>query len=181
MKRYYFIIFTVVTSSCSLDYSDANLVETLSKEIPNTIIYKYETVEVQSGSPVLQIEADKAEFYNGKEQTLLTNVSFSNFKDDEINNQGRSDYAILDMKSGDAEMTGSIKITSQKDNSSLSAESLSWIDDEKKLSSKPQETVIVIDKEGSYIQGSGFSADINRKTILFENEIEGEFISDEEN
>ncbi len=181
MKRYFFIIFAVVISACTLDYSDANLVDTLSEEIPNTIIYKYETVEVQNGSPALQIEADKAEVYNGKEQTHLTNVAFSNFIDEEINNQGRSDFAILNMKSGDAEMTGSIRITSKTDNSSLSAESLSWIDDEKKLSSKPQETVIVIDKEGSQIHGSGFSADIKRKTILFENEIEGEFISDEEN
>jgi LPS export ABC transporter protein LptC len=181
MERFFYIIVVVFFTACSLDYSDADLAEKLSEEIPNTVIYKYETVEIQNGSPILQIKAEKAEVYNSKEETYLTDVDFYNYKNDEINTRGRSDYAVLHMKSGDAEMTGSIEIRSEEDESSLEAESLSWIDKEKNLSSFQEDNVTVIDKDGSELNGHGFSADIRRKTILFENEIKGEFISDEEN
>jgi len=181
MVKLFFIIVIVSLASCSLDYSDSDLVEKLSEEIPNTIIYQYETVEIQNGSPLLQIKAEIAEVYNSKEKTYLTGVDFYNYKDDEINTRGRSDYAVLHMKSGDAELTGSIEIKSEEDDSSLEAASLTWIDSEKNLTSKPDDSVTVIDKEGSELEGRGFSADIKRKTILFENEIKGEFISDEKN
>lgn len=181
MKEIYFLIIVIIISSCTLDYSDTEIVETLSDEIPNTIIYKYETVEFQNGSPSLEIKADKAEVYNSKEKTYLTKVEFYNYKDDLINNRGKSDSAILNMKSGDAELTGSIEVKSEEDHSSLKAESLIWVDKNKNLASNPEDLVTVTDKKGSELKGRGFSADIKRKTILFEKEIEGEFISNEEN
>ncbi|MBI9099011.1 MAG: LPS export ABC transporter periplasmic protein LptC [Spirochaetaceae bacterium] len=162
-----------------MDYSEADLVQNLSEEIPNTIIFKYETVEIQNGSPAMQIKADKAEVYDSKEETHLSQVDFYNYEDGEINNHGRSNSAVLYMKSGDAQLTGSIKIESTEDNSSLRAESIYWIDEKKILSSDPEDTVLVRDKEGSELTGQGFSADIKRKTITFDSKIKGVFISNE--
>jgi len=168
-----------MTIGCSLDYSDSDIVESLSEEIPNTIIYKYETVEIQNGSPILQILADKAEVYDSKEKTYLTNVDFYNYKDGDVNNYGSSDFAILNMKSGDAELTGLIEIESVEDETSLKAKSLYWNDEDKMLTSNREDSVTVKDEDGSILSGSGFSADIKRKTILFEGKTEGEYITDE--
>ena len=164
---------------CSLDYSDSDIIESLSEEIPYTIIYKYETTEIQNGSPILQIKADKAEVYDSKEETHLTNVDFYNYKDGDVNNHGSSEIAILNMKSGDAELTGSIEIESIEDETALKAKSLYWNDEEKLLTSNPEDNVTVKDEEGSTLSGSGFSADIKRKTIQFEGKTEGEYITDE--
>ena len=164
MKCLIILVIASLSLSCSLDYSDAGIVETLSEEIPNTIIYKYKTVEIQNGSPILQIEADKAEVYDSKEETYLLNVNFYNYKDDKINNHGSTDFAVLKMKSGDAVLTGSIEIESIEDETSLRAESLSWKDDEKILSSEPKDKVTVRDEDGSVLSGLGFSADIKSKT-----------------
>lgn len=180
MNRYFLLLSLLYLSACSLDYSGAGLVESLDEEIPNTIIFTYESVEIQDGSPVTKIEAEKAEVYDSKEETYLTNVHFYNFEDDQINNHGKSDYAVLEMKTGDARLTGSIRIDSTEDSSSLSAESLYWTDEDKTLTSDPKDSVLVIDKEGSTLEGRGFSAEIRRKTILFSGGIKGEFRSDED-
>jgi LPS export ABC transporter protein LptC len=162
-----------------MDYSGSNIIQDISEEIPNTIIYKYKTVEVQNGKQVLEIKADLAEVYNSKEETYLKNVEFYNYKDNEVNNQGKSNSAILNMKSGNAQLNGSIVIESIKDETSLKAESLNWIDEKKILSSNYDDSVLVKESDGSILQGQGFSADIKRKTILFEGKTEGKYITDE--
>lgn len=164
--------------SCTLDYSEADLTEELSEDIPDMVISDYESVEVRNGSPVLKITAGDASFYNKKEETHLSDVEFYNYDDDEITNHGKTDKAVLHMVSGDATMTGSILIESTEDDSSLEAESLQWIDNEKKLSSQSDHAVSVKDKDGSRMEGRGFSADIRRNSIVFEGEIDGEFISE---
>lgn len=181
MKNLYFLLAGLIFTGCSLDYSDSNMAEKLSENIPNTIIYKYETIEIQKGSPVMQIKAQKAEVYNSKEETYLTDVEFNNYKDNKITTSGKSTHAVLHMKSGDAEINGSIEIISNEDESFLKAESLLWRDRDKTLSSNLQDSVTVVDKNGSKLDGFGFSAEIKRKTIFFKNEIKGEFISNDEN
>ena len=180
MNRFLLLCFITSISSCTLDYSGSNLIQDLSEEIPNTVIYKYKTVEVQNGKPVLEIKADIAEVYNSKEVTYLKNVEFYNYKDKEVNNHGKSNSAILNMKSGDAQLSGAIVIESIKDETYLEAETLNWIDDEKILSSSHDDSVLVRDSDGSSLQGKGFSADIKRKSILFEGRTEGVYTTDED-
>jgi LPS export ABC transporter protein LptC len=171
--------FILLYTSCSLDYSDANIIEDLAEEIPNTIIFQYESVEIQDGSPVLQIKADKAEVYNSREITLLTDVLFFNYKDNKIDNRGASDLAELNMKTGNAQLLGSILIESLEDEKSLSASSLAWVENEKRLSSSKDDSVTIIDSDGSNLSGLGFSADIKRKTILFDGKTKGKYTTDE--
>lgn len=179
MNKVFIFAYIILLTACTLDYSDADIVENLSDEIPNTIIYKYETVEIQNGSPILKITADKAEVYDNKEETYLNNVDFYNFKEDEINNHGSSEYAVLKMKSGDAQLSGSILIESLEDETFLKAETLFWIDSEKRLSSNDEDYVTVKDEDGSQLSGKGFSADIKKKSIFFEGNTEGKYNSDE--
>lgn len=177
-SRYYLsILFLLLSFSCTLDYSDAGLSDSLSEEIPDIIIEDYESVEVRNGSPALKIEAGKALFFNKKEETHLTDVDFYNYDDRKVSTHGRTSSAILNMKSGDASMSGGILIESAEDDSRLETETLYWIDEEKLLSSDREDRVIVIDKEGSKLEGLGFSADIKRKSINFEGEVSGEFNS----
>ncbi|MBN2659237.1 MAG: LPS export ABC transporter periplasmic protein LptC [Spirochaetales bacterium] len=164
--------------SCSLDYSDAGLADTLSEEVPDIIIENYESVEVRNGSPALKIEAEEALFFNTKEETHLSGVDFYNYEDRKVSTHGKTSTAILDMKSGDASMSGGILIESEEDSSRLEAQSLNWIDDDRLLSSGRGEVVSVRDQDGSRLEGSGFSADIKRKEIIFEGEVSGEFISE---
>lgn len=166
--------------SCTLDYSDADLTEELSEETPDMIIFDYESVDIRDGSPILKITAAEAEFYNSREETLLTNVEFNNYEDDEVSTRGVTEKAVLHMKTGDASLTGQIVIESVDDDSSLTAESLYWVDSDKTLTSSSGDKVTVIDEDGSTLEGRGFSADIKRSSIHFEGEIEGEFISESE-
>ncbi len=180
MKKIYYLLFEIIfLGSCSLDYSDAELLENLSENTPNTIIYNYESVEIKQGSPVLIIKADKAEMFNSIEETHLQKVDFSYFDNNEISNRGSSDNTILNMKSANAQLKGSIKIESIKEKSSLQAESLSWIDEEQLISSNIDDKVIVTDKKGSKIAGQGFSADLRRKSFFFKKKAEGQYQSNE--
>jgi LPS export ABC transporter protein LptC len=172
-------LFSILSITCSLDYSEADLSESFSEDIPDIIIEGYEAVEIRKNSPSLKIEAGKALFYNQKEETHLSDVDFYNYKDNEITSHGRTENAILKMKSGDANMSGGILIESAEDESRLTAESLNWKDQEKTLTSGLDEKVQVIDKDGSTLEGKGFSADIKSKSIIFEGEISGAFISEQ--
>lgn len=173
------LVLALLIFSCSLDYSEADLTEELSEETPDMIIYQYESVDIRDGSPVLKITAEEAEFYNSREETLLSNVEFNNYEDDEISTRGETERAVLHMKSGDASLSGTIVIESVDDDSSLEAETLYWVDSEKTLTSEKTDTVTVVDKEGSTLKGHGFSADIKKSSINFDGEIEGEFVSED--
>ncbi len=179
MNKVLYIILISFFTGCSLNYDDAILSESLSEDIPNTILYQYESVEIKNASPILRIIAEKAEVYESKEETRLSNVDFFNFKDSEVNNYGSADFAILNMKSKDANLKGSIEIESIEEESFLKAETLLWNDSEKLLSSEQDDYVIVKDKKNSTIRGRGFSADLKRKSIIFSGKTEGEYISDE--
>lgn len=175
---FYSALLSIISISCSLDYSEADLSDSFSQEIPDIIIEGYETVEVHKNEPSLRITAGKALFYNQKEETHLSNVDFYNYRDNEISTHGRTDKAIMHMKSGDANMSGGILIESVEDESRLKASTLNWTDEEKTLTSGKDEEVTVIDKKGSSLRGKGFSANIKSKSIDFEGEISGEFFSE---
>lgn len=179
MDKFYVITVLVLLSACTIDYEGDKIVESLSDEIPNTIIYMYETVQIQDGAPVLQISADKAEVYDNKEETHFTRIDFYNFDDGEIDNHGSSNRAVLQIESGDARFDGAIVIESKKNNSFVKAESLSWLDSDKILYSDKEDFVTVVDEDGSQLAGSGFKADVKKKTILFHGKTTGAYNSNE--
>jgi len=83
------------------------------------------------------------------------------------------------MESKDAELKGSIIVESIEENSSLKTESLFWNDSLQLLSSNSGDTVSIKDNNGSLINGKGFSADLKRKSFFFKENVEGEYVSDE--
>lgn len=178
IRTFISFIIIILLFSCTLDYSDSDLTDELSAEIPDMEIFDYESVEIRDGEPALKITAGEAQFYNSKEETYLKDVQFFNYEDSEISSQGKTDSAILKMKSGDASLSGNIIIESEEDDSFLTAETLNWTDEEKRLTSEPDDQVTVKDKEGSEMKGIGFSADLKRNTIEFNGKIEGEYVSE---
>lgn len=165
--------------SCSLDYSDAGLADTLAEEIPNMEIFGYNSIEIHNGSPTLKITAGEASFFNSREETRLKDVEFFNYHDGDISSHGRTDWAVLNMKTSDASLQGSILVESAENDSSIQAETLQWTEGDKTLSSGRNDSVTVRDKKGSRLSGSGFSADVKHNTILFEKEISGEIVSED--
>lgn len=167
----------IFPASCSLDYTNANLAETLSSETPDIVIYGYSSVDINDGSPSLKIQASEARIYNSKEETILQNVEFFNYRNNSLSTQGQAKKASINMKNEDADLEGSILVESAEDDSFIKAESLHWVDKQKKLTSDANDVVTIQDKDGSRLSGAGFSADIRRNTILFNRGISGEIIS----
>ena len=171
-----FILITLFVSSCSLDYSSANLAEDLSEKIPETIFIDFSQVQVRNSKITNKIEASRAESYTKKKEMVLENLRYREFNEDgELITEGKADRAVLNTETDDADMFGNIYFYSYTEKTGIYAETLFWKDKEEKLTSEEDEKVRVKKDDGSYIEGKGFETDFRIKEIVFNKKVQGSY------
>jgi hypothetical protein len=82
--------------------------------------------------------------------------------------------------SEDAEVTGNILIRAAEEKASLSAESLSWLKEGRRLSSGPGQSVRLAKEDGSFLEGRGFQADFRRRRLEFAQGASGGYVEGED-
>lgn len=171
----------LVFSGCSFDYSKAVSSDDLAEMIPETILSNISQFKVKNGRIVNHIEADKTESYGKRNQTVITNLHFSELNEfSEAVTEGWSDSAILHTDTEDTEMQGNIYFYSSTEKTGIYANTLYWNKGDDTLNSDVDETVTVVKEDGSRVNGKGFKTDFSLKEITFSGKVTGTYINDEE-
>src|SRR5690554_3716608 len=87
---------SLVFAGCSIDYESGTFSEDLAEEVPDTIIFSFTHTVVRGETPLFRITAERAESYEAKQETRLTDVSFREYAaDGEVITEGTADSAVF--------------------------------------------------------------------------------------
>jgi LPS export ABC transporter protein LptC len=167
--------------SCSLDYEQARVAESIPGQIPETILFDFTHTVVSGGRVWVILEAERAETYGDRNEIVLQGVFFREYdQEGNLQTEARAEQAVFATDSEDATVSGSIQIYSHDEQASLQARSLSWVREGKSLVADDGQTVRLQRDDGSYVEGEGFSADFRRKRLEFSSRVRGSYVREEE-
>jgi LPS export ABC transporter protein LptC len=165
---------------CSLNYDEASIEEQTSAGVPDTVANRIVYRVNKEGRLSLQMEAARAETYNSTNVTVLTNAHFVEFDSEGRNaTEGSARKVIYHSDTENAEISGAVKVHSASEKGSVSAESLSWVNKEKRLSASPEESVLIRKDDGTFITGTGFTGDFRTRQVAFSGPIKGTYVWEE--
>ena len=171
----------LICLSCSLDYQQATVAESISDQIPETILFEFTHTVVSGGRVWVILEAQRAESYSERKEIVLQGVFFREYDEEgKLITEARADRAVFATGSENATVSGSIQIYSHEENASLQASRLSWVREGRRLVADDGQTVRLRKDDGSYVEGEGFSADFRRKRLEFSSRVRGSYVREEE-
>jgi LPS export ABC transporter protein LptC len=176
MRRAAVLLVVIAAAGCSLDYRAAEFEAQGTENIPDAVTTGLVYRVMKNSQLSLQLEASRAETYNERKQTELSDVRLTEYDSQGASiTQGRADSVVFHSDTQDAEISGSVFVHSDVQEGDISTEGLSWKNKDKTLTADPNELVVVSKDDGSYISGRGFSGDFKKNEIRFSGPVEGAF------
>jgi LPS export ABC transporter protein LptC len=170
----------LLVCGCSLNYEEATLEEQSAGGIPDTVANGVIHRVNKEGRLSLQMEASRAETYNSTNTTVLTNAHFVEYDSSGGKaTEGSAQRVVYHSDTENAEISGSVRVHSASEKGSVSAESLSWVNKEKRLSAPPDESVFIRKDDGSFISGVGFTGDFHTRQVAFSGPVKGSYVWEE--
>jgi len=167
---------------CSLNYSESEMAESLSEELPNSIIRNYRFVDIRSGRSSFRIYAAEARMYHKAHKTELKDLFFQEINaEGEVVTEGEAARATIFTQTDDVEMHGDISFSGAAQEATIISNYLFWNNEERRLEGNPDQTVTIIKADGSRIRGKGFSADAAGQRVEFSEAVEGIYVQNDEN
>jgi LPS export ABC transporter protein LptC len=173
--------FTLLVTACSFNY------DTIFQDDnePNLVMEEVEYTRIVNGNPEIQLRAEKVRQYEAKHTMEMDALSFEQYNAapegqkaiPAVNARGQAGRANMETDSGNFSLTGGVAIEVVSEDISIKTEKLSWQDKERLLTAPG--TVNIIRSNGTSLKGTGFSADIRKRTWEFESAVEGT-VEDEE-
>ena len=164
--------------SCSINYGEEISDETLSNELPKSILRNFSQTIVRDGQIALEIKAEQAEMYEEDNKTVAYAIEFVEYGEDgEKINEGRAGHGVYYSNTENAELSNSVYLYSIQEETSITADSIQWESEKRLLKTTPEITVLVKKKDGSFIEGTGFEANLRRNEIRFYSDIKGLYFS----
>lgn len=157
--------------SCSLKYDDAVDAE---KNTPEFIFNEAKLVRYKDGNEEVRVQAQNIEQYKNSSITYGKNVKFMTYdKDHKLETEGSCGYLFADTDSELYELYDGIKLFSSVQNTNFFADMLRWNGKTEQLTGGRRDTVR-IEKDGTIIYGTGFSASGVSKKFSFAGTVSGE-------
>ena len=89
----------LLCAGCKLDYKDADLVEEMNEQVPNSVLDNFSQVVVRDGKVSYTFSADHAELFDSSKLTYFDNIGFTEYKaDGSTGTEGAAVRAIHDSK-----------------------------------------------------------------------------------
>ena len=169
-------------AGCSLDYRAAVAEGQAAENLPDTVAIGLVHKIHKDGRLSLQLEASRAESYNSRNQTILTDAHFVEFDaKGGTATEGKASKVIFHTDTENAEISGSVHVHSATEKGDVTAESLSWENKTKILTAPPAEIVAIIKDDGSSLSGSGFKGDFKTRMVTFSGPVKGTYVRTDEN
>lgn len=167
--------------ACSLDYDQVRVAEEISEDVPETIIYDFTHTVVRNGRRAFSIRADASQSFPDRNEQLMDGIYFVEFDtDEEVVTEGVADRAVLYTETENVEIYGSIEFYTKREESGLSADYLYWNNEDRVLTSDPDAPVTLERDDGSQVEGVGFRADMKYKTMSFDRDVSGVYVTEDE-
>ena len=166
-----------LTAGCSIDYGNAGTETTDTGGIPDTVAVNVQHRVWKDGHLTLQMQAARAESYNSRNQTILTDARFTTFDDKgKTSTDGSASTVVYHTDTENAEITGGVHVHSTTEEGDVTAESLTWENKTHRLTAPPQETVTLQKDDGTALRGTGFAGDFLRREITFSGPVHGTYV-----
>jgi len=179
--RPFLVLLQLLLISCSLDYEQARVAESIPGQTPETILIDFTHTVVSGGRVWVILEADRAETYSERKEIVLEGVYFREYDEEGyLLTEAQAERAVFSTDSEDATVSGSIVIYSQEEKASLQASQLFWTREGRRLVAEDGQTVRLQKDDGSFVEGQGFSADFRRKKLEFASRVRGSYVWEEE-
>jgi LPS export ABC transporter protein LptC len=167
----------ILLAGCSIDYKGATEEEEAPAGIPDTVATGLLHRIHKDGRLTLQLEASRAETYNSKNQTILTDAHFVEFDDKGGKaTEGDARKVVFQSDTENAEISGGVHVHSTAEKGDVRAESLSWENKTKRLTAPSAEQVTIRKEDGSSLTGTGFSGDFMSRKLTFAGPVRGEYV-----
>jgi len=166
---------------CSLSYEEARAAEESAPEVPDTVMTGFTHTVITSGRVWVTMSAARAESYDRTRRIVLAEVRFREYdRQGNLATEAAADRAVYHSDTEDAEVTGNILIRTPEEKTSLSAESLAWVKEGRRLSSGPGQSVRLARENGSFLEGRGFRADFRRRRLEFTEGASGGYVEQDD-
>ena len=171
-KRFvFFIIAAFSIASCSLKYDEIVNAEETN---PEFIFNHAKLIRYEKGHETVVVQAENIEQYKDSSVTYGKNVKFMTYDDDhKLETEGSCGYLFADTDLELYELYDGIKLFSNVQNTNFFADMLKWNGKTEQLTGGRKDTVRV-EKDGTVLYGTGFSASGVSKTFNFAGSVSGE-------
>ncbi|MBR5032722.1 MAG: LPS export ABC transporter periplasmic protein LptC [Treponema sp.] len=165
------LIISSLFLSCSLKYDQSVNAEETNPEF----VFKHaKMIRYKNAEESTVVHAESIEQYKNSDITYGKNVSFTTYDDEhKVETEGSCGYLYADTKSEVYELFDGIKIANNPQNTNFSANMLKWNGKTEQLTGGKRDTA-KIEKDGTVIYGTGFSASGVSKTFSFSGTVSGE-------
>lgn len=158
-------------TSCSLKYDENFHAEETN---PEFMFNHAKIIRYSKGDETVRVQADKIEQYKNSPITYGQNVKFTTYDDKhELETEGSCGYLYADSDTQLYELYDGIKLFSRIQNTNFYADMLKWNGNAEQLTGGKTDTVR-IEKEGTIIYGTGFSASGVSRKFSFSGTVSGE-------
>jgi LPS export ABC transporter protein LptC len=167
-------------AGCSIDYKGASVQEQAPEGIPDTVAVGLLHRVHKDGRLSLQLEAKRAETWNAKNQTVLTDAHFVEF--DEKGGkatEGEARTVIFHSDTENAEISGGVHVHSTAEKGDVRADTLDWENKSRHLTAPAAEQVTIRKEDGSSLTGTGFAGDFMRRQVTFAGPVQGTYVWEE--
>jgi LPS export ABC transporter protein LptC len=136
----------------------------------------------RDGRLSLELTAARAETWNDAKETILSDARFVQFDDTGAQaTEGEAKKVVFHTDTENADVTGGVRVRSETEKGTVTAENLSWDNDARTLRAPPDEVVSLRKDDGSSLSGTGFEGDFRRRELTFTGPVRGTYVrSDEE-
>ena len=164
-------VFMLLNFSCSLKYSEnVNAEETN----PEFVFTHAKMVRYKEGDESVVVHADSIEQYKDSDITYGKNVSFTTYDEEgKVETEGSCGYLYADTEEEVYQLFDGIKLFNKDQNTNFFANMLKWNGKTEQLTGGKRDTAR-IEKDGTVIYGTGFSASGVSKTYSFSGTVSGE-------
>ena len=171
----------LLCTGCKLDYKDADLVDEMNEQVPNSVLDDFSQVVVREGRVSYIFSADHAELFDSTKLTYFDNIGFTEYKaDGSTGTEGAAVKAIHDSKTDNIIFDGKIILNATAQDFVVKSDYLEWNNDAKILKSMDDTEVSIEQGDGSMVKGRGFVADAQGKSFTFLEEASGRYFEDDE-
>ena len=175
-KKVYFLPLVLLLAGCTFDYGDDGVTRGRPDIVMENILY----IRVRGGDPIVRFHAEYAERWEDYQIMELQNFLFEQLEDDgrTVNAEGSANTATVELSSGDVRLKGDVLIDIEAEDLIIRAAELQWRDGERSFTGNEDEEVEIERSDGTYMVGTGFSANVRSRTWAFSGGGAGSFVED---
>jgi LPS export ABC transporter protein LptC len=173
--------FLLFITSCSFNYGTKVEAEA---NLPDLTMTGLAYVHVKDGKPLVSFSAETADRYEKSQTMELQDAAFKQLQQEngktavEAAASGSADKVHIDTKTNNITLNGNVNVYSKQEDVTITSPTLSWENSQRMLSSGADDTVTITRKDGSSLEGEGFSANTRSRTWQFNGPVSGVYNND---